>query len=400
MNTVIHNINSRNEIHHLRVFMFLSSALIACYVVSPIISFYCSIVFLSFIDVKSIIIRVPLCMLIIVSGATIYSSRVLGFSYGDDFYYVYLPVYDSIKNGGPVFGAYYSSGIEFILPVCFKIITLFDIGLDNNTLLFISIFSISILFYIWLEVFFIKEFTEHRSLIIASAFMFFNFFLTGYMVRQALSTVFILYALSLLGNKRWMLGCLFSLLAIFTHLSAIPILLIFYFYLYGNKISRIIVLGGIAFCSISFTFIKDIVLSSGVLGAATYKFDFYNKDLTSTIDNGYVFHMIFLLALSFLTVKKEHEKYKVLMIYGAISYFLLMPIPLAADRIMMPLTSFMLGGLIFIVSGKYSKILAMLFIPYAVLRFLRIGPLYDGGGTASYYLWHAYPWFGGVFYKY
>ena len=175
-----------------------------------------------------------------------------------------------------------------------------------------------------------------------------------------------------------------------------PIIIIFYCYLYSSKTIKNIVLGTIVTASLSFTTLKNYILSSGILGVATYKFDYYNKDVESTIDNGYVIHNLFLLTFAMFTIQDRYRKFKMLIIYGAISYFFLMPIPLAADRIMMPFTSFLLGIMIFVVSGKYCRLLAIMFIPYAILRFLRTGPLYNGIETTSYYLWHSYPWFGGV----
>lgn len=391
-------LNSGRNNNYKFAYGFVVIILFGCYIISPIISFYMSLLLIALVKVESPLERFPFCFIIILSATSIYASRIIGFAVGDDFYYVYMPVYNLIKNGNGIFGGYYSSGYEFLLPVVFKIITLFDFGFSENELLFIISFFISTLYYIWLEKYLVNDFdSEKKSLVISSAFMFFNFFLTGYMVRQALSTIFILFALSVLGRKKYLAGIIFSLLAIFTHLSALPILVIFYCYLYSPIIIKNIILGIIITASLSFSVIKNFVLSSGLLGVATYKFDFYNKELDTTVDNGYVVHMIVLLILSFFTVEERYKKYKMLIIYGAISYFFLMPIPLAADRIMMPLTSFMLGVMVFIVSGKYSKLLAFSFIPYSIVRFLRIGPFYDGVGNTSYYLWHSYSWFGGVF---
>lgn len=387
--------NSRFGIIIFGVFLFF----VLCYLVSPLLSFYLLLLFISFVDLWEFRFRLLFSSLIIISGSTIYASRMVGLSLGDDFYYVYMPVYHAIQSGQPVFNGYYSSGVEFLLPVLFKVISFFDVNVFSSSLTysnliftFTSLFSF--LFYIWLERFVLPHVPSHKTLCLASALLFLNFFLMGYMVRQAFSTVFVLFALGYFGELKYKKAVFFSLVAIFTHLSAIPIIAIFYTFMYGRNTLKYVVLAIIAILSLMFSVVKSYIISSGLLGVATYKLDYYNQDISDS-GHGYIFHVILLMTLAFFLMRDRYSSYRSLLLFGGISYLLLLPIPLASDRMLMPLTSFMLGAVIFLASGKYSSLLKYAFIPYCVIRFLRYGPMYHGAGVDSYFLWHFYPWFGG-----
>lgn len=376
------------------IFMFF----LLCYFTSPLLCFYLAIIFFSFVSLNSLPIRFAFSIIIIISGATIFSSRVVGISLGDDFYYVYMPVYQAIKNGASVFNGYYSSGAEFVLPVLFKIFsvvdnTFFVNGMTYSSLMFCFIVTFSLLFYFWMEIFILPRIEVNKTLCLMSAFIFLNFFMLGYMMRQAFSTLFILYSLGFFSQKKLKSAYMMALVASCTHLSAIPILFIFYIYMFRGRIAKITLISTISFFSLSFAFIKTYILSSGLLGVATYKLDYYNQDI-GDLGHGYIVHMLFLMTFSYLFISEKWKEFRSLIFFGGLTYFILFPIPLASDRILMPLTSFMLGFLIFISLGRYSRFLRYALIPYCILRFLKYGPLYNGYGVDSYYLWHFYPWFG------
>lgn len=384
---------------------FVVVLLLISLIISPDVSLYLGIGILTFVNLDLKIYRSCVALFLIVSGALMFASRATGLSLGDDFYHVYLPVINSLEMGSSVFQPYYSSGVEFILPIIFKtILSIYSVFFNNNPsepdLLFIFTFSIAALYYVWMERFFLKNIEGNKSLCLAMGFLFLNFFVMGYMIRQAWSTIFILFALGYFSEGKINRAVLFSLLAIFTHLSAIPIIIIFYTYTYRDKLAKNIVLGIILFISLAFSFVRDYILSSGVLGVATYKMQFYDTD-QSDAAHSFVYHFILLIFLAFFSLDEKYTKLKSLIIYGGISYFLLMPIPLASDRILMPFTSFMLGGVLFLCITKYQKLVQAIIFPYLIIRFLRFGPLHVFGGVYSdpYSVWYTYSWFGSVFFN-
>lgn len=118
-----------------------------------------------------------MCAIAILSGSMIYASRVVGNIYGDDFFTTYYPLYQAISLGEEsFFSSGFGGGVEFGLPLVFKIISLILPDESQAAIMvFISFFCL-FLFYVWIEKFFVKEInSKYISLSIASAFLFLVF---------------------------------------------------------------------------------------------------------------------------------------------------------------------------------------------------------------------------------
>ncbi|ASI59950.1 hypothetical protein CA952_04280 [Raoultella ornithinolytica] len=371
--------------------------LIACAIASPLLAFYLAIILLALINIAETPLRVMIGTVAVLAGSAIYSSRVIGFSTADDFYNTYLPTYSIIAHGGDVFAPYYTGGIEFGLPVYFKLFSPLVTNGDYYIFFYIITAINFFAFYLWVEVYLFKKVVfEKKSLCAACALCFFILSVQSQLMRQTCSTVFILWALAFFDSRKWLKGVLFTGVAAIFHTSAIPIVIIFCIYLYGKKYMKNCMLATLILASVAFISVMDIILKYNLLAAATYKFNFYQ---TTTIDgldvSAYWKFLVplFILSFFFFSKEKEHDKYKSLLRYGTLSYIALMPIPFAADRIMMPMTNYILGVLVFMTLYKVSGPLRGVICLYSVYKFLTLGPLYNGYGVDPFYIWYSYPWY-------
>lgn len=107
--------SNRNELFVL----FLIFCVVLSALVSPLLGFYCAIFVLLLFNINNLILRNIISVISILSGCGIYASRVIGFSMSDDFYNTYIPIYESIRNGGSIFVEQYSGGQSLACRQCF-----------------------------------------------------------------------------------------------------------------------------------------------------------------------------------------------------------------------------------------------------------------------------------------
>lgn len=372
------------------IFLFF----IFCSISSPLLGFYISLSFLALVGF-SFPYRLPICIIAIITGSLIYSSRILGFVSGDDFFNQYYPLYQSIGNPQMADTQTFGGGLEIGLYVFFYIIKNIYSGGQEYVLFCITFFCLA-LFYIWIEKFFVKTIEpSKRSLCIASAIAFFGLFVTTQLTRQAISTVFILYTISFFtqGDKKKSLAAL--IIAGTFHLTALPITAVIYIYMYGNSKWKKITLFSIMFFSLFFYALVKIIAHANIFMGIASKFLYYVDHNSASLSNAYYWrHLIVCSLLSLYLFSKNHKEYKNLIIYGTISYLSLVTIPFASDRTMMPLTIYLLGIIVFLSFYKISNIYRYLLVIYCFFRFFQLGPFYDYKCTGAIYcLWGGYNWY-------
>lgn len=81
-------------------------------------------------------------------------------------------------------------------------------------------------------------------------------------------------------------------------------------------------------------------------------------------------------------------------------YIIFLPLPLASDRILMLMVSYLPGFLMFIAFYRAALVFKVILIAFFTLKILLLGPLYSGGALEGMELWKSYPWFNKEFFYY
>lgn len=361
---------------------------------SPLLGFYCSLIYLAVQGFSLRILRVNVAIVAIISGAFIVASRNTLAVSGDDFSINYT-VYKLMQNGASIFYSDFSGGIEFILPLYFKIIgSVFNI--ENPVYIFFSVTVLCLtLFYIWLEKYGLKGVDyDKRALCVSASLGLFVLFGSTQLMRQMISTAFMLYAISLWFEKKKVPFIIFFALAIFSHLSAVLVFLVLTTLMGKNKSRKnILLIISIVFVSL-FTLFLSFIIGGHLLGAATYKLNYY----TSTELSGFNFDSFFKFLVimwcgAILFRSENNHKWNSLLVYGGAIYIIFLPIPLASDRMLMLMVSFLPGFLMFFSFYRATLMFKAILIAFFILKILLLGPLYNGGALEGMELWKNYPWY-------
>jgi hypothetical protein len=361
---------------------------------SPLLGFYCSLMYLAIQGYSLRILRINVAIIAIVSGAFIASSRNALVVLGDDFNINYS-VYQLMQDGGSIFYHEFSGGIEFILPLYFKIIGfLFDI--ENPVYVFFSVTVLCLtLFYIWLEMYGLKGIdSDKKALCVAASLGLFVLFSSTQLMRQMISTAFVLYAVSFWFEKKKVSFVIFFALAIFSHLSAALLFFVITILMGDNKPRKyMVLLVSAAFVSL-FTVFLSFITGSNLLGAATYKFNYYaSTDLSGFNLDSFFKFLVIMWGAALIFRSKNNEKWNSLLFFGGALYVIFLPLPLASDRMLMLMVSFLPGFLMFISFYRATLLFKVILIAFFALKILLLGPLYNGGALEGMELWKSYPWF-------
>ncbi|WP_185741771.1 EpsG family protein [Serratia marcescens] len=368
---------------------------------SPLLGFYCSLIYLAAQGFSLRILRLNVAIIAIISGSFIAASRNTLMVLGDDFNVNYY-VYQLMQHGDSVFYHDFSGGIEFILPLYFKIIG-FVFGIENPVYIFFAVTALCLtLFYIWLEKYGLKNIeVDKRALCVAASLGLFVLFSTTQLMRQMISTVFLLYALSLWFERKKAPFIIFFALAIFSHLSSLLLFFIITTLMGDNRYKKYMILMISAGFVSLFTIFLSYVLGSNLLGAATYKFNYYASTELSgfNLDSFFKF-LVIMYCGAILFREKANAKWNSLLVYGGALYIIFLPLPLASDRILMLMVSYLPGFLMFIAFYRGALAFKVILIAFFTLKILLLGPLYSGGALEGMELWKSYPWFNKEFFYY
>ncbi|MCW1874110.1 EpsG family protein [Erwinia sp. INIA-01] len=390
MNTFCHMGLSREYV----IFLLVSIACSITLFVSPLLGLYLTILYFLFVKVDSVILRLPGEIFAIICMSVIAASIQVGYGHGDDYYNVYIPVYESIGKGGSIF-SFFSGGVEFGLPLFFYIINKFFPDANYIQLSGIITFIYSFIFILWVERFFLKNIEDkYKGIALAALLLFFNYLILVHLMRQSLASLFVLFSIGYFQEHKNRKGIIFFIIACVCHLSSAIIIPLFIVFLSSRKYLKVAFVSFIVFSVISFKFLIGFIVAHNIFGVATYKMAVYENDvIETTAGAGFVLHFIVLFVLSRFIRDNSTESYKSLIFYSCPAYLALTLIPFASDRLFMPITGFMLGGLFFICFKRYVTIFRLLLLAYCILRFVRLGPYANN----IYGLWFNYPWLGSFF---
>lgn len=378
----------------IRVVLAISFLCSVALYVSPLVGLYLTILFFLFVKVDSVIFRIPAELFAILCMSIISASIQVGYGHGDDYYNVYIPAYELIKHGESIF-SFFSGGVEFGLPLFFYLLNKVFPDVNYIQLSGIITFIYASLFIIWIERFFLKNIDDkYKGVAIASLLIFFNYLVLVHLMRQSMATIFVLFSIGYFLELNKKKGGVFFIIACICHLSSAIIIPLFLILLSEKKFLKISITAFIIFAVVMFKIVVGFIVAHNIFGVATYKMAVYQDDvIETTAGAGFILHFIVLFILSRFDFTDENQNYKSLIFYSCPAYLSLTVIPFASDRLFMPITGFILGGLFFVCFKRYITIFRLLLVGYCIIRFLRLGPYSDN----IYGLWFNYSWLGSIF---
>ncbi|BEO60508.1 hypothetical protein SMQE30_09310 [Serratia marcescens] len=383
-------------------FFLVSFSLLAA--ISPILGFYVPIIFLALNFGSNKTFRVLISIIILYSSMFVFASRnIASGSIRDDFANIYFPVFNMLTHGSTIFYYQFTNGIEFFLPLYFKI--LYNVfGISQPVPIMAAVTALCLgMFYIWLEKYGLKSISEDkRSLCVASSLALLVFAVTTQNMRQAISCVFLLYVITFYFDRKWLLLSVFLFLATISHITALFIFPLFVM-LMGENTRRKRLIAGAALCiSLFFNIVIGIIIAKGLLGAATYKLLFYSDVDSGDMTLGYLKYLFITCSVGFFYFAPGHQRYKSLLFYGTFIYFVLSPIPVISHRLLLLMVAFMNGYLMFLAFYRILGIYRIILIGYCIYRIFKIGPYFspESGDGSFMNLWFSYPWVGDTFLYY
>ncbi|HBT7784053.1 TPA: EpsG family protein [Klebsiella pneumoniae] len=372
--------------------------------ISPVLGFYVVLFCLALNFGTAAQYRYVASLIAIFCCTFIISSR--NFESGlqqDDFANIYYLVYNRMQNGDSIFYDQFSGGVEFFLPLYFKIIGyIFDI--QNPVYIMASVSGLCLLlFYVWLERYGLEGIERSKkSLCVASSLGLLVFLVTTQNMRQAISCVFLLYAITFFVRKQKILFSIFFILAIVSHTTSVLVFALFIIFLQGSNFQKklILFIGFIAL--LIFNALISFIIAHGLLGAATYKLMFYTTIASDGYNLGYLKFFIIMCMASYFFFSDKFKNYKSLIWYGSLLYAILIPIPILSQRLLLLLVAFLNGYLMFFSFYKILNVYRFILIIYFIYRMITIGPLFSSYGEEGAFmdLWYSYPWIGNSLFYY
>jgi hypothetical protein len=228
-------------------------------------------------------------------------------------------------------------GLGFLHFIIYKAIP----QLNIEQLLFFHLTLISILYFFWLKKI-SKNFDGYKkNLVIVTCFIFFGIAVGNQLTRQLYSSIFILYALT---SRKFSTQSIFLFLGTLFHLSAIIVYTVLFFC--KKKITKFIFLPtGV----IIFFYLNDILI---FLSDYFYigKLAYFYVDQDSANENIRSIYLVFVNALLAIVIKINNFNKKIfenenleLSINAFIVSVILINLPYAAVRLLLPYYTFMLG---------------------------------------------------------
>ncbi len=248
---------------------------------------------------------------------------------------IYYNAFNIIKNNNnfleiifdfKIFG----NGLEVGLICLYK---LYSILFNSVTPIDLSVYNIivsGIGLIIWYEIYGIKNIPPtYRAVCVAFILSFLSVSTFGYLQRQSLATVFILFALEM-TKKRYII--LFTILATFCHLTSFPIIMIWKFFLNKKLTISLFMKSAIVIVLLRFLFDSIIML---LFKAGFAKAVFYLDVIDSTtIASVRFLILIFLLLITNLIFFKDKgSKWKAPITILSFFYIAFLGIPLFSERI-------------------------------------------------------------------
>ena len=367
----------------------------------PILSFFLSVlglILFNNISSESRIIRWFFIFNAVFSLSVIYLSRDFLDELNHDLYWYYNE-YLKISEGDSSSYILFGDGFELGYHYLYAVVVKFAPSLSSIGLAFTNYIIVIFLFLFWLEIYILREkkFKPDSGLICALSLIFIGFVTFGYLQRQSLSFVILLYALT---SKGFIKITFFVLLSTFFHLTALPIAL-FYFLIRRLHLPKrnivvalTIMLPFLFFLRVSFYKIIGFLYASGLSFPGLHKIGFYLDSGFSILSTKDL--LLNLVFLCFLVVRWDfiNKDWRNIMLASFVLYFAFLGIPLLSERINFIL--FYLYGLfaylIFIDNNKNTANVTVFKCFFVLYLFLFCFKNIFMVGVKGYEYWNNYPY--------
>ncbi|QYO69945.1 EpsG family protein [Vibrio cholerae] len=373
------NINRLEMKSYNNIYLISSLLFICCFLsmFSPILSYLFSIFVLIFFNKelsKVDLLRVGYVLVISYSLLLIYSSRSFEDELSHDlstYFYEYVKMTTMDVEQYKIFG----DGLEVGYHILYTAVAYFLPNIEPIDLAICNVVITLALFYIWIEnyLFINDEYKNDKAIICALIFIFFAFVSMGYLQRQALSIVFLLYALS---TKRFASFLIFSSLSTVFHLTSLPLIIIYKFIarvkLSFSRMLFFLIIFILTFLLIRYYFYEliSLVMGSGLSIPGIHKLNFYSELNFSVLSVKDLVLNLLLLSMLVLNWNRVDLFWRNIIIFSMATYFVFFGIPLLSERINFILF-FLYGFFFYLVSIKTSSNIfnRRLYISFILLYF-------------------------------
>lgn len=320
-----------------KLILLLGGASLLSIPFSPVVSFGIAIFTLLTMS-KYLISYIRQCLILLafISVLIIVASR----NYTDELEHDlghYFMVYKALSSGyySEIFG--FSGGIEIGWPLIYLLISKCTANLSPVSIAVINTSICLFLLYVWMLKYAFKNVLHSQIGIIAALIILFASIQTyGYLQRQAISTIILLFAISTSGKK----SIFFLTIATLFHLTSLPIGL-FYLFLkkFHSKISlRHIIIIFILMITIKLNlyFVLKFLSEIGAGLPGVNKLNFYLMTATEFSFTSKRFAiLIFPLAITMMLFwnKINNDYWKIIAIFSCLSYIGFLGVPLGPERI-------------------------------------------------------------------
>ncbi|WP_230078669.1 EpsG family protein [Vibrio cholerae] len=370
---------------------------------SPILSYLFSILFLILFNNKLSkvnLLRWGYVLVVAYSLLLIYSSRSFENELISDlsrYFYEYTKMVKMDIDEYIIFG----DGLELGYHVLYTAVAYFLPNIKPIDLAICNVVITLALFYIWIEnyLFINDEYKNDKAIICALIFIFFAFVSMGYLQRQALSIVFLLYALS---TKRFASFLIFASLSTVFHLTSLP-LIILYKLLARIKLSFsrmlvFLIVFVLAFLLIRYYFygLISLVMGSGLSIPGIHKLNFYSEFNFSLLSVKNLVLNLLLLSILVLNWSRVDLFWRNIILFSMLTYFVFLGVPLLSERINFILF-FLFGFFFYLVSIKASNNMLnrRIYISFILLYFsLDCFKSVVMATTSEYEYWNAFDFIG------
>lgn len=393
---------NKYNIDHLLLLSAFALLILVSALFFPVLSFFLSVLGLivfNDISTKSRTIRWFFILNAVFSLSIIYLSRDFSDELNHDlhwYYNEYLKISDGDKENYILFG----DGLELGYHYLYGFIAKLAPNLSSIDLAFTNFTIVIFLFFLWLEIYILRDekFKLDSGLICALSIMFVGFVTFGYLQRQSLSFVILLYALT---SKGLISRIFFTLLSTFFHLTALPIA-IFYFLIRSLTLSKrklvvalIISLPLLFFLRVFFYKIIGLLHTSSISFPGLHKIGFYLDSRFSILSiKDLILNLLF---LSVLVIRWDfvNKGWRNIALASFTLYFVFLGIPLLSERINFIL--FFLYGffayLIFINNVQNNLNIKLFKLFFVIYLFLFCFKNISMVGKEGYEYWNKYPYF-------
>ena len=320
---------------------------------SPIVSFiFAFSMLVLFSSYNQQVLRVIFSLIGFFSLTVIYASRAYKEELAMDLS-IYYDTYNLIYRGY-FFEALllFGKGVEGGLIVLYRLyIAIFD-KLNMNLC---GIGCIS-----WLEIYGLKYVEKkYRGICMAFFLLFFSVQMSGFLQRQALATIILLFAISQKKSRNFYL---LTLLATFFHITSLVLCVLFRYVLrkdfHTNSFLKVFII--VLLFRVSFPYIVQQLIGLGGIIPGMEKLYQFSEISFSIASARYAILVILLLIINVFFYKKINSYWKKFIIVSCVFYLIFLGIPLFSERIFFILL-YLYGYFLFVSMKELSIKVAVLF---------------------------------------